>query len=181
MAFTKFVRYVDDLSDDGGYKFRFECDSCEDAFESQYIPAGSSLLKTALEVVALLGQFGWRRGAGRRISENVDLGLCAKARDAAYERAVHEAKAHFRKCPVCGTWVCLEHCWDRLGGTCERCALESSESDGLTSCPACGTDDRGAPFCRACGLPLRPQRCRHCDEAIALDARFCAQCGGPQS
>lgn len=35
MALTKFVRNVDDLSDDGGYKFRFKCDSCGDGFESQ--------------------------------------------------------------------------------------------------------------------------------------------------
>lgn len=34
MALTKFVRNVEDISDDGGYKFRFRCDQCSDGFES---------------------------------------------------------------------------------------------------------------------------------------------------
>lgn len=180
MALTKFVRNVDDVSDDGGYKFRFRCDCCADGFESQYIPAGSNLLKTAIEVFTLFRPFGFRGGAGRRVAESVDLGLRGKERDTAYERAVHEAQAHFRKCPTCGTWVCLDHCWDGIFGTCERCASESSGTEGPASCPACGTQTRGAPFCHACGLPLSPRRCRQCDEVIALDARFCGQCGKPQ-
>ena len=58
MALTKFVRNVDDLSDDGGYKFRFKCDSCGDGYETQYVAGSANMLKTALEVFSVFRPFG---------------------------------------------------------------------------------------------------------------------------
>jgi hypothetical protein len=51
---------------------------------------------------------------------------------------------------------------------------------GPASCPACGVQTRGAPFCHLCGLALHSPRCVHCDEALAADARYCGQCGRAQ-
>jgi uncharacterized protein (UPF0212 family) len=202
MPLTKFVRNVDDLSDDGGYKFRFRCDECSDGFESQYVAASANLLKTALEVFTIFRPFGFGRGAGRRIAESVDLGLRGKERDAAYERAVHEAQAQFRKCPACGSWVCPAFCWNGDAGMCERCApdereaaikrralrraereleqLDACADPGPASCPACGVQTRGAPFCHGCGLSLHSPRCVHCNEALAPEARYCGRCGRAQ-
>jgi hypothetical protein len=203
MALTKFVRNVDDLSDDGGYKFRFHCDSCSDGFESQYVAASANLLKTALEVFTLFRPFGLRAGAGRRVGEAIDLGLRGKERDAAYERAVHEAQVQFRKCSGCGNWVCPAFCWNGDAGMCERCAPDEREAAirrgmqrridraledvevgaaivGPASCPACGVQARRAPFCHVCGLELRSPRCVHCDEVLAPDARYCGECGRAQ-
>ena len=50
MALTKFVRNVEDLSDKGGYKFRFRCDRCNDGFESQYISSSANVLRGGLAV-----------------------------------------------------------------------------------------------------------------------------------
>jgi hypothetical protein len=45
-----------------------------------------------------------------------------KARSSASERAVEEAKGHFRQCLRCGKWVCPDVCWNSEAGLCEECA-----------------------------------------------------------
>lgn len=205
MALTKFVRNVDDLSDDGGYKFRFKCDGCGDGFESQYAAASANLLKTALEVFTVFRPFGLSGHGGRRIADGIDRGLRGKERDAAYERAVHEAQAHFKKCGACGKWICPEHCWNPEAGLCERCAPNAHEQAGkraaqrraeravervdsgaqvevaATSCPGCGAETRGAKFCEGCGTNLAAPQCKHCKQALGAGARFCGSCGGAQA
>src|SRR5689334_23366450 len=102
MALTEFVRNVQDISDDGGYKFRFHCDRCSDGVESQYVSSAANILKTGLEVFSLLRPFG---GYARGAVDGIDRGLRGKEHDSAYERAVHEAKVHFNKRSHCGNWV----------------------------------------------------------------------------
>ena len=201
MALTKFVRNVQDLSDDGGYKFRFHCDSCGDGYESQYEAGSANLLKTAVEVFSLFNVVG---GLGsRRVAEGIDRGLRGKEHDSAYEKAVGEAMAHFKKCSACGKWVCPEHCWNEPIGMCEGCAPDANEAaakrsaqrrvqqaeqaidDGgeakLVSCPACGVQARGGKFCEACGAAFSAPGCKHCSKPIGVGARFCGECGGSQT
>lgn len=123
MALTKFVRNVDDLSDDGGYKFRFGCDRCNDGVESQYVSSSANILKTGLEIFSMFRPFG---SMGRHAVQGVDRGLRGKERDAAYEAAVNEATAHFNKCSHCGQWVCA-HCFNDKVGLCEGCAPDANE------------------------------------------------------
>src|SRR5215467_3787313 len=108
MALTEFVRNVQDISDDGGYKFRFHCDRCSDGVESQYVSSSANLLKTGLEIFSMFRSFG---SMGRHAVEGIDRGLRGKERDAAYEQAVNEAQVHFHKCSHCGQRVC-GHCWN---------------------------------------------------------------------
>ena len=77
MALTEFVRNVQDLSDDGGYKFRFHCDRCADGVESQYVASAANLLKTGLQVFSMFRVFG---GYARGAVEGIDRGLRGKER-----------------------------------------------------------------------------------------------------
>ena len=80
MALTEFVRNVRDISDDGGYKFRFHCDRCSDGVESQYVASAANLLKTGLEVFSMFRLFG---GRTRSAVNGIDRGLRGKERDSA--------------------------------------------------------------------------------------------------
>jgi hypothetical protein len=202
MALTKFVRNVEDLSDDGGYKFRFRCDGCSDGYESQYIGSSANLLKTAVDVFSMFRVFG---SGSRRVAEGLDRGLRGKERDAAYEQAMSEAMAHFKKCAACGRYVCPEHCWNDGASMCEGCAPDATEAAAkhaaqrrveqavqkantedaaiapVVTCPACGAQARGAKFCEGCGAAFGAPSCRHCQQPISAGARFCGSCGGAQA
>ena len=196
MALTKFVRNLEDLSDDGGYKFRFRCDRCADGYDSQYESSSANLLKTAVQIFSIFTRFGY---GARNAVAGLDRGLRGKERDAAYERAVHEAMAHFKKCSGCGHWVCPEHCWNQPRGMCEGCAPDAREAAikdaavraaeqargqaqlaaGPLACPSCGLQIRAtAKFCEGCGGAIAALHCKHCSQAISHDARFCGHCGG---
>jgi len=201
MVLSKFVRNVEDLSDDGGYKFRFRCDRCSDGYESQYSSSSANLLKTAVDVFSIFTRFGY---GARSASAHIDRGLRGKERDSAYEQAVHEAMVHFKKCSACGKWVCPEHCWNDPVGMCEACAPDAREAAGkqaaeqqlraavelaraggplaAVSCPTCAVQVRGGgKFCEACGSSLVQRTCKHCQAALSAGARFCGACGGAQA
>lgn len=199
MALTKFVRNVTDLSDDGGYKFRFCCDHCSDGFESQYSSSSANLLKTAMDVFLAFRPFG----GGHNVSGAIDRGLRGKEHDAAYEQAVAEAMVHFKKCGGCGNWVCPEHCWNDHAGMCERCAPAAAEAAakhaaqrrveravadvdaggevGPVTCSLCGAQAHGGKFCQNCGGPLGALSCKGCQQPLSPSARFCGNCGTAQS
>jgi hypothetical protein len=196
MALTEFVRNVEDLSDDGGYKFRFHCDKCSDGVESQYIRSSANVLKTGLQVMQMFRNWGW----GSTAVEGVDRGLRGKEHDSAYERAVNEALVHFTKCSRCGQRVC-EHCWNSTVGLCEGCAPTATEEagwaaarlqadqaiagvqqggavPGAASCPVCQQPSGGGRFCQHCGAGLTAERhCTECGHQLPTGATFCGQCG----
>ena len=196
MALTRFVRNVDDLSDDGGYKFRFHCDTCGDGVESQYVRSSANVLKTGLQVFQIFRNFGW----GSTAVDGVDRGLRGKEHDAAYERAVNEAMVSFSKCSHCGSYTC-EHCWNAAIGLCERCAPDAGEAaavaaaaqvrdrriaatltgdefSGASTCLVCSRPTGGGRFCRHCGTPTTANAaCPSCEAPLAADTRFCGGCG----
>jgi hypothetical protein len=196
MALTEFVRNVEDLSDDGGYKFRFHCDRCSDGVESQYSRSSANVLKTGLQIMQIFRNFGW----GSTAVDGVDRGLRGKERDAAYERAVSEALVHFSKCSRCGLRVCT-HCWNLRAGLCEGCAPTAIEeagsaaaqlqarqavdavrsggqAPGASTCPVCYQPSGGGRFCRSCGTALATVRhCAECGHELPTGTSFCGQCG----
>lgn len=204
MGLTKFVRNVQDLSDDGGYKFRFNCDKCGDGFESQYIAASTNMLKTAVDVFSMLKPFG---GYGaKRVAESIDRGLRGKERDKAYEKAVHRAMHFFKKCNGCGKWVCPQSCWNQKFGMCEACAPDANEEKlkqlaqkdvgqalksvqqsqqfavRRLSCPVCNQSVAGGKFCEHCGSSLEQSRtCHGCGYELKATAKFCTECGAKSS
>ncbi len=200
MALTEFVRNVEDISDDGGYKFRFHCDHCSDGVESQYIRSSANLIKTGLEIFQSISYHGW----GSSAANGIDRGLRGKERDAAYEQAVNEARVHFDKCTRCGLRVCL-HCWNEQAGLCESCAPADTEqaasaaanlaaeraveevrqgepAPGQATCPLCRHPSGGGRFCQSCGTSLAPTRaCSGCGRTLSVTAKFCGDCGAAAS
>lgn len=200
MALTKFVSNVKDLSDEGGYKFRFHCDRCGDGFESQYVAASANLLKTAVDLFSLFRPLG---GYGaKRVADSIDRGLRGKERDKAYEIAAHQAMQFFRKCNGCGKWVCPKSCWNESFGMCEGCTPNSDEektkkaaqhiaqkvsADALAtsgsdvkslSCQVCGHNAGGGKFCEHCGASMAQDRsCKGCGRPLKPSAKFCSDCG----
>ncbi len=197
MSLTKFVNNVEDLSDDAGFKFRFKCDRCGDGFESQYTGSKMNVLKTAMDVFQVFSPFGGRMTGA---ANDIDRGLRGKERDAAYERAVGEAMAFFKKCSACGHWVCPENCWNDKSGMCDDCAPEAAQAGAketnrlagesavkaategkatpVINCPVCGAQAKGVKFCESCGANLQPtQKCKSCNAVIEAGAKFCGECG----
>lgn len=195
MGLSEFVRNVDDLSDDGGFKFRFRCDKCKDGVESHYVAASSNLLKTGLEIFQMFRPIG----GARRAVDTIDRGLRGKERDRAYQKAVAQAKSHFSKCSDCGKWVCA-HCYNTEFSLCEGCAPNAGEKAARAAaekkaaervqavqagatvtpllCPACQEPSGGGKFCQACGAPTAlEQSCKHCGQKMSAMAKFCGECG----
>ena len=198
MSLTEFVRNVQDLSDDGGYKFRFHCDRCGDGVESQYVSSAANILKTGLQVFSIFRVFG---GYTSGAVEGIDRGLRGKERDSAYEQAINEAKAHFSKCSHCGKWVCA-HCFNATAGLCEGCAPDAHEAAAVrkaqlaaaqqvavldqnpsadvsaVTCPVCSGPSGGGKFCQQCGANLSVERrCLSCQALVLVSAKFCGECG----
>jgi len=198
MPLTKFVRNVQDLSDDGGFKFRFKCDRCGDGFESQYIASKSNVLKTAIDMFQVFNPVAGRISS---VSQSIGRGLQGKEHDASYERAVNEASAFFKKCSTCGNWVCPENCWNENYGMCDECAPESDQAAAKEAsklacekavqdidagrieahsinCPVCGAKTLGGKFCEACGASLDVSpACAQCKAPLPVGAKFCGRCG----
>ncbi|MDB4988646.1 MAG: Double zinc ribbon [Myxococcaceae bacterium] len=200
MALTKFVRNVDDLSDDGGYKFRFKCDRCSDGVESEYVSSSANLLKTGLEIFQMFRPFGFG-SMGQNAVSGIDRGLRGKEHDAAYERAVNEAAVQFHKCSHCGLHVC-SHCWNDAVGLCEGCAPDAHEHAAIEAasnavskqvaavrtsqatthaqitCPVCSDEAGGGKFCQSCGASVVASRtCSQCQKPLGPTAKFCGECG----
>jgi hypothetical protein len=175
VALTQFVSNVKDLSDEGGYKFRFHCDKCGDGFESQYVAGSANLLKTAVDLFSLFRPLGGYGTQG--IAKSIDRGLRGKERDKAYETAVHRAMVFFKKCNGCGKWVCPKSCWNHAFGMCEGCASNSPEAKSL-SCQACGHNAGDGKFCEHCGATMAQDRsCKGCGRALKPATKFCPDCG----
>jgi hypothetical protein len=196
VALTQFVRNVEDISDDGGYKFRFHCDRCNDGVESQYVSSSSNLLKTGLEVFMMFRPFGY---GSRTAVDGIDRGLRGKEHDAAYEKAIGQALAHFTKCSLCGSWVDT-HCWNAEVGLCEGCAPDAGEAAGVAAserrrmaqvaaaqagepvpgqftCSVCSRESGGGRFCVNCGADSQTHACTACGASLTLGSRFCGGCG----
>lgn len=196
MSLTEFVRNVDDLSDDGGFKFRFQCDHCRDGVESHYRPAATNLLKTGLEIFSMFRPLGGARAA----VEGIDRGLRGKERDKAYQDAIQVAKGHFSKCSGCGSWVC-KHCFNAEFTLCERCAPNAVEraaqaaaskqvadrvsavEGGVAAAPpvtciVCQNATGGGKFCQHCGsATVSKVKCTSCATVLNAGAKFCGECG----
>ncbi|MDD5460976.1 MAG: zinc ribbon domain-containing protein [Methylococcales bacterium] len=59
-----------------------------------------------------------------------------------------------------------------------------SSLHGITlekTCPACSAPVRGSiKYCPVCGSGFELERCKNCDEKMAVSAKYCGRCGHPR-
>jgi membrane protease subunit (stomatin/prohibitin family) len=194
MTTIQFVRNYSDLSTDRGFQFEFFCDRCSSGHRTHFQTSKTGLLSEALDTAG--GFLGGVLGRAADISERVHSAAWEKAHDAAFTRAVEETKAHFRQCPRCTSWVCLELCWNQTRGLCKDCApdlaVEMSSMQAEAAVTAAREKAHAAESeqvsaedfeeviratCPECGSPVAGGKfCANCGAALAA-VRFCVECG----
>jgi len=121
MSVTGFTANHEDLSTNRGYQFKFYCDKCGNGYMSRFQPSAGSgagtLLKAAGEI------FGGILAASGSGSQQQRTGA-SREHAGAGQRAVEEAKGYFKQCRTCGSWVCLDGCWNAEAERCEGCGEE---------------------------------------------------------
>jgi hypothetical protein len=123
-----FVGHHEDLSSDRGYQFRFHCDRCTSFVDT----TPTKTLRRELWRAAgkLVG------GATGSISETAfEANRIAgdPEHDAAFAKAVAEARRHFRACGRCGRWVCVKACYHEAAKACEDCEPNPDEESLRTA------------------------------------------------
>ncbi len=214
-----FTRNYEDNSTEAGFQFTFYCDICNDGYRSTFIASESHKKDSAIKglsqcVWAVSNLFG---GALNNIGNAVDRGASVlserfngmsaewqQEHEAAFNRAMDEARGHFHRCESCHKWVC-DSDFNEDEGLCVECAPrlnvavtrakakaiernlnDAAEEQVLWSgklqtetvrCPSCGKPCGTGKFCSNCGASLAPKNCPSCGAALADGAKFCAECG----
>ena len=110
-----------------GFQFEFSCSRCNDTWRSPFEAyVGGRAAGWANKAAGVAwGLFG---RAGNEVSTAVD-GLAGagygNARDAAFQRAIDNAKGHFNRCARCTSYVC-GRCWNAGQGLCLNCAPDTA-------------------------------------------------------
>ena len=218
-----FTRNYNDLSTDAGFQFEFYCDNCGNGFKSTFQESQTyeQRKKTDRLSSAASGLGGLFGGLAGSLGGVVERGLDAvgsnfeaqgpqwrKEQEAAFDAAQAEVRPHFKKCPACSQWVCLD-CWNEDEGLCISCAPRESAyvaqarnqamrnnidaaaesavvwhgelETRTTTCPNCGKPAGTGKFCNFCGSPLGLNKCPNCGANVALGVPFCGECGSPMN
>jgi len=208
MALIQFTRNYNDQSTDAGFQFEFHCDRCGNGYQTHFESSTTGTITSALDVASSL--FGGILGNAAQAAHGVHSAAWEKSHDAAFERAIEEAKPHFHKCKRCGQWV-DDDCWNGSRNLCKGCAPDLEEEFSniqtqaaindarekaetvdyvsadkfkqtiVASCPHCGAKSTGGKFCQECGKPLSAEKfCKNCGAKLEAGAKFCAGCGTKQ-
>jgi hypothetical protein len=119
MALIEFVRNYSDRSTDRGYQFEFHCDHCYSGFMSSFQPSLIGAAGGLLEVAGSL--FGGILGSAGNSAYSIQRAIGGPAHDRALQQAVTEVKQKFRRCQLCGKWVCADVCWNERASQCVGC------------------------------------------------------------
>ena len=208
MALIQFTRNYRDGSTDAGFQFEFFCDRCGNGYQTHFESSATGAISNALDAASHI--FGGFLGNAANAARSVRSATWEKAHDAAFERAIEEARPHFHKCKRCGNWV-DDDCWNTERVMCKSCAPDLQEEyssiqvqaamrdaqekadtvDYVTpdqfkqtivgACPHCGAKAGGGKFCPECGKPLAAEKfCSNCGAKVKADAKFCPDCGTKQ-
>ncbi len=206
MARIEFTDNYQDLSTQGGYQFKFFCESCGNGYMSSFKPS-----KTGMATGLLRGagsMLGGMLGSASYGADQLREVIAGPAHDRALQEAVEEIRPLFIQCKRCGQWVCEEICWNKERGLCAKCApitqrelgsiqarltVEQAEAkmreqdfteglnltaEAVLLCPVCGAENDGGKFCQECGASLAPKvECPRCGTKLKPSAKFCPECG----
>lgn len=206
----EFARNHTDLSTDKGFQFEFHCDRCGKSFRTRFKASATGTVSSVLDAASSL--FGGVLGHAADIGERVRSAGWQKARDEAFEEAWKEVAPHFFQCPRCQAWVCRDKCVNDKKGLCKECApdlgVEMSAAQSSrsveeiwahaamaeedkklgtenwretirASCPKCEAPLAvNAKFCPQCGASLKgAAHCTECGAKLTPGAKFCPDCG----
>jgi hypothetical protein len=192
IQFTKNHR---DHSNSQGFQFEFFCDKCGNGLMSEFSASAIGMADGVLKAAGAI--FGGVLGRVAQGSNQMKDTLRSKGRDAAFGKAVEEAKKHFKKCTRCGKWVCPESCWNGNKNLCEECAPNLAEEAASAQAKAGAEQvkkkaaesdqtqgmDLSKPImagsnCGACGADLGGAKfCPECGQAVAPAKVKCGPCG----
>jgi ribosomal protein L32 len=197
MPLTNFVRNYQDLSTDTGFQYEFFCDRCGNGYQTQFEPSVISGVTDILDTAgSLLG--GFLSGAAS-IGEKVRSATWKKAHDTSFQKAIAEARPHFKQCTRCGQWM-DNICWNHSRGMCKGCTpdleeefsniqaqaaieqatyvkAEKFQATIVVNCSQCGASLQGGKFCAECGTPVKqPSKCHECG-SDTQGGKFCPECG----
>ena len=126
MGLIEFTANHTDHSNDSGFQFEFHCDHCHNGFMTTFQTNKLSMAGGFLRAAGSL--FGGVLGSAASATDHVKDSLRGGARDEAFNKAVQEAKPHFKQCTKCGKWICEAKCWNKKRNLCEACAPDLEEA-----------------------------------------------------
>jgi RNA polymerase subunit RPABC4/transcription elongation factor Spt4 len=170
--------------DDAGFEFEFFCQRCSETwrsgFENYTLGRASGWLRRAGSMASnAMSNVGW--DVANTVGGLADAGW-HKARDAAFQRAIGKAQAHFHRCARCVHQVC-GNCWSIERGLCRDCApdlqseIEQARAQGEVA--AARTAATAAGERQAAGMDVTTPRqlvCPQC-RGETHGAKFCPECG----
>ncbi len=194
MALITFTRNYSDRCNDTGFQFEFYCDKCGNGHMSRFQASKIGVMAKLLRAVGWIFGNYWSWGYA---GDNLKDVFRGKGWDAAYEKAVGEAKQHFRCCTRCGHWVCPDRCWNNKAGLCTACApdlrneavaiqaqvaREQLREKALHADQTAGIDmgkEQAVPACGHCGARVEGGKfCPNCGQTLAA-AHPCPKCHAP--
>jgi len=218
MTMQAFTKNVSDNSTEQGFQFTFHCDNCQDGYKTKFADSKTAqkanLMKGLSSLVSMAATMTGKYNVGYSLDKGIDVvkGRFAqmspewqKEHDAAFEKAINEAKGNFKKCPNCNNWVC-ETCWNEQDGLCTRCSQREnvmvsaevaaakrkqvgnkaaeknlySSADietKVTSCSKCGKPFGKGKFCVNCGAAVGFLKCKECGAKNVPGTNSCGECG----
>jgi membrane protease subunit (stomatin/prohibitin family) len=206
----EFVSNYSDLSTDRGFQFEFYCNRCGSGYRTSFDAWSVGTASTVLDTASSL--FGGLLSSAANVGERVRSASWQKAHDQAFREAMEEIRPSFVQCPRCSSWVCRKSCWNTKRGLCKECAPDlgvemsaaqasrsveevwahaamAEEDKHLSeenwrqtiraSCPNCEEPLAvNAKFCPECGAKLKQaQHCTQCGSILTPGAKFCPECG----
>lgn len=177
-----FTDNIRDLSNRDGFQFEFRCERCgngyRSAFQRDVVQTGQTI---ARGVGRLLG--GSLGNLGYAAESLLDRSTNSSGKDRAMRQAVAEIAPRFQQCRGCGSWVCVDVCWNGEVGQCARCSPVVTEELAQLQAEARRRQlrERLDTVDMVGGLPLAQQaqpRCHGCG-AQSTGGKFCAECGSP--
>ncbi|MFZ5974006.1 MAG: zinc ribbon domain-containing protein [Bacillota bacterium] len=217
MAMQSFTRNYQDHSTEAGFEFVFDCDICGDGFKTSFVECRSykrgSFFKTLSDGISA----GARLVGLHNVAYSVDQGSHIASRrfdgmtpewhkehEAAFQKAMNEAKEHFHRCHGCQKWVC-DACINDEEGLCVECVprenivVARARSERLVeevrekastanvfhgdiesrqiTCPNCGKPVAQGKFCNNCGASVALAVCSNCGAQNQQGVKFCSECG----
>lgn len=217
MAMQSFTSNFEDDSTEAGFQFEFKCDLCGDGYKTSFIESATyrkggffrNLTGGISSGARIFGLDNLAYGIDRGSSffNSKFEGMTPewhKEHEAAFEKAMNEAKNHFHRCHGCKKWVCDDD-YNEDDNLCVECsprentevakaraermveqirekASEASIFSGSIDkrqvvCHVCGKPVSQGKFCNNCGAQISMSNCKKCNAKLQPGSKFCSECG----